>query len=105
MKSAKVFLTNISNYIYTQITMYRFNKNTLKVTDKYREGRLAALKYASELSYYYMQIEKNLPHQFREQIDRQMKSNSCLLDGEYKRGLYEGLNDVLDIYQEQNKSL
>jgi len=100
MKTSKEFLSELSSHIFTQITMYRFNKNTLKVTDKYREGRLAALKYASELSYYYMQIEKNLPRQFREQIDRQMKSNSCLLDGEYKRGLYEGLNDVLDQYMQ-----
>ena len=98
MRSAKDFLSKISDYAYAQTTLYRFNKNTLKVTDKYREGRLAALKYASELSYYYMQIEKNLPRQFREQIDRQMKSNSCLLDGEYKRGLYDGLNDVLEQY-------
>ena len=76
--------------------MYLFNKNTVKVTDKYRKGRLAALKYASELSCHYLQIEKTLTRQFRDQIDYQMKSHACLQDGDFKQGLYDGLNDVLD---------
>ncbi|QOR61176.1 hypothetical protein ACM66Z_10880 [Sulfurovum sp. ST-21] len=96
MKTSKDFLSSVSNHIYSQITMYQFNKNTITETDKYREGRLTALKYASELAYYFLQIEKNLPHQFKKQIDYQMKSNSCLLEGDYKRGLYDGLNNILD---------
>ena len=101
MKTSKEFLSELSNHIFTQITMYRFNKNTLKVTDKYREGRLTALKYVSELTLYYMNLEKTIPLMFREQIIKQMRSNSCLNDSDYKQGLYDALNEALDQYRER----
>ena len=99
MKTTKEILEIISNYNYSQITFYEFNKDVLKGSDKYREGRLAALNYISELTLYYMNIEKNIQRELMEQIDLQMKSNSCLDDSKYKDGLYDALNDVIDEYQ------
>ena len=93
-------LEKISDHLHTQITYYRFNKNVLEVSDKYREGRLAALQYASELSLYYMHLAQSIKEQYRDQILRQMKANSCLKDGDYKKGLYDGLNDALEVSRE-----
>ena len=59
-------------------------------------GRLAALKYIGELSFYYFQEEKSIKQRFREQVLKQMKQNSCLMDSDYKDGLYDALNDILD---------
>lgn len=102
MCSTKEVLSSLSNYCYSQLTYYKFNKRVLKVTDKYREGRLTAIKYASELTLHYMNEEKRIQSQIIEQIDMQMKSNSCLTDGDYKDGLYDALNDVLDEYKKIN---
>ena len=95
--TSKEVLEEISNHCYSEITVYRFNTTVLKVSDKYREGRLTALEYIGELTYYYLQEEKKIQIQFKEQIIKQMKLNSCLEDNEYKRGLYDALNEILDV--------
>ena len=98
MKStSKELLEAVSKHCYNQLTLYRFNTTTLQVNEKYREGRLTALEYLTELSYYYMQKEKSIEKQFKEQIIKQLKLHSCLEDTEYKRGLYDALNEVLDL--------
>lgn len=97
MKStSKELLEEVSKHCSNQITHYTFNKTTLLVSDKYKEGRLAALKYVGELTFYYLQEEKSIKHKLREQILKQMQQNSCLNDNDYKDGLYDALNDVLD---------
>lgn len=98
MKStSKELLETVSKHCYNQLTLYRFNTTTLQVSEKYREGRLTALEYLTELSYYYMQEEKGIENQFKEQIMKQLKLHSCLDDTEYKRGLYDALNEVLHL--------
>lgn len=93
---SKELLEKLSSYCSNQITFYKFNKNVLKVSDKYREGRLTALEYIGELTFYYLQEEKNIPHHFREQVLKQMKLYSCLNHSDYKDGMYDALNDILD---------
>jgi len=95
--TSKELLETVSKHCYNQLTLYRFNTKTLQVSDKYREGRLTALEYLTELSYYYLQEEKSIEKQFKEQIIRQLTLYSCLDDTEYKRGLYDALNEVLQL--------
>lgn len=95
--TSQELLEAVSKHCHNQLTLYKFNTTTLQVSDKYREGRLTALEYLAELSYYYMQEEKSIEKQFKEQIDKQLKLHSCLDDTEYKRGLYDALNEVLHL--------
>ena len=97
--TSKELLEEVSKHCSNEITYYTFNKTTLQVSNKYREGRLTALKYIGELTFYYLQEEKSLKQKFREQILKQMQQNSCLNDSDYKDGLYDALNDVLDEYK------
>ena len=94
--TSKELLEEISKNCSNQITHYTFNKTTLLISDQYREGRLSALKYVGELTFYCLQEEKSIKHKFREQILKQMQQNSCLNDSEYKDGLYDALNAILD---------
>ena len=94
--TSKELLEEISKNCSNQITFYTYNKNLLKVSDKYREGRLTSLKYISELTFYYLQEEKKIQKQFREQILKQMKLHSCLDESDYKQGIYDALNETLD---------
>jgi hypothetical protein len=94
--TSKAFLEEISKNCSNQITFYTFNKTTLQISDKYRDGRLSALKYIGELIFYYLQEEKSIKHRFIEQILKQMQQNSCLNDSDYKDGLYDALNDILN---------
>ena len=97
MKStSKELLEKVSKHCSNQLTLYKFNTSTLKISKKYREGRLTALEYLGELSYYYMQEEKQIQQHFHEQILKQMRTYSCLDESEYKNGLYDALNDALD---------
>jgi len=95
--TSKELLEAVSKHCYNELTLYRYNTTTLQVSDKYRQGRLTALEYLTELSYYYMKEEKSLEDQFKEQIMKQLELHSCLNDSEYKRGLYDALNEVLSI--------
>ena len=94
--TSRELIEKLSGHCYNQLTLYRFNKTSLQVSDKYREGRLSALEYINNLTFYYLQEEKRIKQNFREQILEQMRSNTCLGDNDYKKGLYDALNDVLD---------
>ena len=93
--TSKELLEAVSNHCYNELTLYKFNNTTLDVSDKYREGRLTALEYLAELTYYYLQEEKKIEEHFKEQVSKQLKLHSCLGDTEYKRGMYDALNEVL----------
>ncbi|WP_309497175.1 hypothetical protein [Sulfurovum sp.] len=94
--TSKEYLEKVSKHCHNQIVHYKFNTTTLQVTDNYREGRLASLEYIGELVFYYMQEEKRIQQEFKEQIIKQLKFYSCLDDTEYKRGMYDALNEVLN---------
>ena len=95
--TSKELLEEISKHCYSEITFYNFNTTVLQVSDKYREGRLTALEYIGELTYYYLQEEKKIQQQFHEQILKQMRLHSCLEETDYKNGIYDALNDILDV--------
>ena len=94
--TSKEVLEKISKHCSNQLTIYKFNTTTLQISEKYREGRLTALEYIGELTYYCLQEEKRIQEQFKDQVTKQLKLHSCLDDTEYKRGLYDALNEVLD---------
>ena len=95
--TSKELLEKASKHCSNQLTYYKFNTTILQISDKYRDGRLSALKYIGELIFYYLQEEKKIQQQFKEQILKQMEVNSCLDDTDYKRGLYDALNETLDL--------
>jgi len=93
--TSKEILEAVSKHCSNQLTLYKFNKGTLLISDKYRRGRLTGLHYIGELTFHFMEEEKRIQQQFCEEILKQMKFYSCLEETEYKRGLYDALNDTL----------
>jgi len=93
--TSKELLEKVSKHCANELTLYTFNTNTLHVSDKYREGRLTALEYIGELSFYYLQEEKKIQQYFSEQITKQLKRYACIEESEYKRGMYDALNEAL----------
>ena len=94
--TTKEILETLSKNCSNQLILYKFNTNTLKISDKYREGRVTGLQYIGNLTFFFMQEEKRIQSLFREEILKQMKAYSCLEETEYKEGLYDALNDTLD---------
>ncbi len=96
--TVKAYIESISKHCYAQMTYYEFNNTTLDVTPpKYREGRLTALKYVSELTWFYLQEEQKLKNDFKQRLIQQMKLHSCLANNDYKQGLYDAINEILNI--------
>ena len=93
--TSKEILEAVSKYSSNQLTMYQFNKRTLTISDKYREGRVTGLKYIGDLTFHFMQEEKRIQLLFRDEVLNQMEFYSCLEETEYKQGLYDALNDTL----------
>lgn len=103
MKPApKELLEKISSQCYALTTRYKYAREP-NWSEKYSEGQLAALKYIDKLCFYFLQEQKNIPQRFREEIIRQMKQNSCLNDSDYKEGMYDALNAVLDEFVKLNE--
>ena len=94
--TSKEILETVSKHCANELTFYKFNTSVLHVSDKYREGRVAGLKYVGNLTFYFMQEEKRIKDLFREEILKQMKFYSCLEETEYKKGLYDALSSTLD---------
>lgn len=95
--TSKELLEEVSKHCSNELTLYKFNTSTLQVSKKYREGRLTALEYIGELTYYYLEQEKKIQQDFHEQVRKQIEHYSCLVDSDYKQGLYDALKETLDI--------
>ena len=94
--TSKEILETVSKHCANELVFYQFNTSVLHVSDKYREGRVTGLKYVGDLTFYFMQEEKRIKDLFREEILKQMKFYTCLEETEYKKGLYDALNNTLD---------
>ena len=97
--TSKEILETVSKHCSNELVFYQYNTSVLKVSDKYREGRVTGLKYVSDLTFYFMEEEKRIKELFREEILKQMKFYACLEETEYKKGLYDALNNTLDQIQ------
>jgi hypothetical protein len=91
----KELLETISKNVSNELTHYKFNKNTLIVSDKYRKGRVAALEYTLELIYFFMQQDKQIKEQFHHTLLLQLQETQMLRDGEYQKGLHDALQSII----------
>ena len=89
--SSKAFLEEVSRYCYSQLTLYRFNRNILDIDEKYREGRITALNYIADLSYYFMQQEKHISESFLAELDSQIETIGTLKSAKYTQGIRDGI--------------
>jgi hypothetical protein len=94
MKRSLIKLEQISQTLSSHQTHYTFNKIDDHLSLKYRNGRVNASKWLNELIYFYIQKEKNFINEFKEQIQLQKKSLSDLNDGDFKQGLFDELNII-----------
>ena len=92
--SSKHFLEELSRYCSSQQTLYEFNKSSLQIDDKYREGRLTALGYIADLSFYFMQREKEIKEQFIQEIAKQIEATNSLKTPAYQQGILDTLHDI-----------
>jgi len=97
----KQLLEDISEQCSNELTLYKFNKRTLLVSDKYRSGRIDALNYALKLIYYFFEQDRLLKHQFHELLLSELNDSLMLKDGDYRQGLHDALRSI--ITQLENK--
>jgi hypothetical protein len=89
--SSKAFLEEVSRYCHTQLTLYRYNRHTLEIDEKYREGRITALNYIADLTFYFMQREKHITEEFVSELDRQIQMADILKSPQYSQGIRDSI--------------
>ena len=89
--SSKAFLEEVSRYCHTQLTLYRYNRHILEVDEKYREGRITALNYISDLTFYFMQREKHIVEEFVAELDRELQGVDMLKSPQYSQGIRDSI--------------
>jgi hypothetical protein len=94
--TSKEVLEEVSKICSNELILYTFNKTTLQISDKYREGRLTGLNYIGDLTFYFIQEEKQIQQRLRDEILKQMQFYACLEETEYKQGLFDALNATLE---------
>jgi hypothetical protein len=92
--SSRLFLEEVSRYCYSQLTLYKFNKSSLTIDEKYREGRITALNYISDLTFYFMQQEKQLKEHFIREIKKQIEMASSLKTPAYRKGILDAVREL-----------
>ena len=92
--SSKAFLEEASRYCYSQLTRYKFNHSTLKIDEKYREGRITALNYIADLTFYFMQREKHIAEEFLVELERQLEAVDGLKSPSYVRGIRDSIEEL-----------
>lgn len=102
MEKSIDILTKISDQCHSTTTIYKFSKD-LDVSEKYRKGRISASQWLNELIYYYVTKEKMFLKEFKDHIQVQKISIDKLKDGEYKKGLYDQLNEIEMIIDDRIK--
>ena len=90
--SSKDFLEEVSRYCCNQLTLYKFNRSTLDIDEKYREGRITALNYVADLTFYFMQREKHIAGDFLCELDRQLEAIETLKSPNYTQGIRDSIN-------------
>lgn len=91
----KQLLEDISKQCSNELTLYKFNKSTLIVSDKYRSGGIDALNYALELIYYFFEQDKLLKRQFHDLLLTQLNDTHMLKDGDHRQGLHDALEGII----------
>lgn len=89
--SSKLFLEEVSRYCYSQLTLYKFNRSTLDIDEKYREGRITALNYIADLTFYFMQQEKHIAEEFVCELDKQVQMAESLKSPLYSQGIRDSI--------------
>ena len=90
--SSKQFLEEVSRYCYSQLTLYKFNRSTLDIDEKYREGRITALNYVADLTFYFMQQEKHIAEEFICELDKQLEAIETLKSPNYTQGIRDSID-------------
>ncbi len=91
-KSIKI-LEDLSSDCINEQTQYEFSKMITK-SDKYKKGRIDALKWVNDIIFYFIQKEKNFISEFKLHIKDQKDILSVIRDGDYKNALYDQLNEI-----------
>jgi len=91
--TSREILEEISNHCYILTTRYRYAR-TPTWSEKYAEGQLAALEYIGRLCLYFLEQDGSVPDKFKAEILKQIDTYSSLNDSDYKKGLYDALNDI-----------
>ena len=90
--SSRAFLEEVSRYCYSQLTLYRFNRHTLDIDEKYREGRITALNYIADLTFYFMQKEKHIEEEFVSELEKQMQMVDLPKSPQYSQGIRDSID-------------
>ena len=66
----------------------------IEKSDKYKKGRVDALRWINEIIYHFIQKEKNFLNEFKQHIQDQKDIIVDINDGDYKNALYDQLNEI-----------
>lgn len=95
MKKSIEILEDISYKLNSHTTYYKYNEN-MKVSSKYRKGRVDASLWLNDLVFYFIQKEKAFLFEFKKEIERQKQKIENIKEGDYKSGLFDELKSIED---------
>ena len=93
MEKAIKILEDLSSECISERTRYQFSK-MIEQSEKYKKGRIDALTWVNEIIFYFIQKEKNFIGEFKLHIKDQKDILSVIRDGDYKKALYDQLNEI-----------
>jgi len=93
-KTSRYVFEFISNHCFMYMSPYKYSED--RGTLRYKKGRITAYEWINNLSYYYIKKEENLKKEFILYLKSKQEEIAVLKDGDYKKGLQDALNEVLE---------
>ncbi|WP_457607940.1 hypothetical protein [Nitratifractor sp.] len=100
-RSARRLLERLNEEAFNRLTHYRYNHSE-KMSERYRRGRISALKWFCELSAFYLEREAALPGELREKIRRERGRIEWMPPGPYRRGIEDTVREMERILEEES---
>ena len=99
MRTTKEILEELGSRCYPKLNRIQFAKNP-DGSKNYILGKKKSYEYLYDLLHYFFQKDKSLLVLFEEQLESQKKKLTTLPQSEYKQGLLDALEEIMQELQE-----
>ncbi len=93
-KNSENFFIEISRFCYNSKSPYSFGSKNLKLNESYKKGQLTVYNWIDELCFYYLQKDKELQNEFKNEIILNFEEIKKMNNSLYKDGLISAFENI-----------
>jgi len=85
-------LNRLDEEVHNRLIHYRYNRR-IEGDERYRKGRIAALRWLAALCTHYRQKVESIPEEMEESLERELAKIRLLEPSPYRRGIEDAVGE------------